>query len=187
MTHPPHGEASANPADVDATLSRSPLADAVTAPPTKDPADLEATRCHEITSAPADQPCIAGYEILGELGRGGMGVVYKARQPQLKRLVALKCILAGELSGSEQRERFRREAEAVAQLHHPNIVQIYEVGETGGWPFFSLEYIEGGTLSVWLGGKPVPPATAARLVRDLAHAMQHAHDRGIIHRDLKPA
>jgi hypothetical protein len=114
-----------------------------------------------LRAAGADLPAVPGYEILGELGRGGMGVVYQARQVKLKRLVALKMILAGAHTGPELRERFRREAEAVARLQHPNIVQIYEVGEHGGLPFFSLEYVDGGSLARQITGTPLPPRAAA--------------------------
>ncbi|MCS6851577.1 MAG: serine/threonine protein kinase [Gemmataceae bacterium] len=131
-------------------------------------------------------PTIAGYEILAELGRGGMGVVYKARQVSLGRLVALKMILSGAHAGPEERSRFRIEAEAVAQLQHPNIVQLYEVGEQDGRPYYSLEFIDGGSLEERLGGRPQPPAKAAELVEALAGAVATAHRRGIIHRDLKP-
>src|SRR5205823_14214222 len=133
-----------------------------------------------------DQVQLPGYEILGELGRGGMGVVYKARHVKLNRLVALKMILAGEHAGAQEQARFRTEAEAVARLQHPNIVQIYEVGEQDGRPFFSLELVEGGSLDRRLAGKPQPPPEAARLVEILARAVQAAHERGIVHRDLKP-
>jgi WD40 repeat protein/tetratricopeptide (TPR) repeat protein len=130
---------------------------------------------------------IPGYEILGELGRGGMGVVYKARQLSLKRLVALKMILAGGHAGEPEVARFRAEAEAVARLQHPNIVQIHEVGEAEGRPYFSLEYVEGGNLDDKLKGTPWPPRKAAELVQTLARAVQAAHQAGIVHRELKPA
>jgi len=136
------------------------------------------------------EPCpttVAGYEILGVLGRGAMGVVYKARQPGLKRTVALKMILAGGHASAHELARFRGEAEAVAQLHHPHIVQIYEVGAEGGLPFFSLEFVDGPPLDKKLQGDPLPPRAAARLAEQLAEAMDYAHKRGIVHRDLKPA
>jgi WD40 repeat protein/Flp pilus assembly protein TadD len=129
---------------------------------------------------------IPGYEILGELGRGGMGIVYKARQTSLNRIVALKMVLAGAQAEPQQLDRFRAEAEAVARLQHGNIVQIYEISEHDGCPYFSLEYVDGGTLAQKLNGAPQPPRLAAHLVRLLALAMHSAHQRGIIHRDLKP-
>jgi WD40 repeat protein len=127
------------------------------------------------------------YEVLGELGRGGMGVVYKAVQIKLKRLVALKMVLAGAHAGEGALARFRREAEAVARLRHPNIVQIYEIGEEQGRPYFSLEYLEGGSLAGKLKGTPVSARDAAHLVETLARAVHYAHQQGIVHRDLKPA
>jgi WD40 repeat protein len=130
---------------------------------------------------------VPGYEILGELGRGGMGVVYRARQVRLNRTVALKMILAGGHAGPAALARFRTEAEAVAQLQHPNIVQIYDVGEAGGLPYFSLEYAEGGGLDRRLDGTPLPPREAAALVETLARAVHEAHRKGVVHRDLKPA
>jgi tetratricopeptide (TPR) repeat protein len=130
---------------------------------------------------------VEGYEILGELGRGGMGVVYKARQTGLNRLVALKMVLAGAHAGPEQLARFQTEAEAVATLQHPHIVQIYEVGKHAGLPYFSLEFVDGGSLAQKLDGKPLPPAQAARYAELLAAAMHCAHQHGIVHRDLKPA
>jgi serine/threonine-protein kinase len=130
---------------------------------------------------------IPGYELLGELGRGGMGVVYKARQVKANRLVALKMILSGGHASEEDLARFRTEAEAVARLQHPGIVQIYEVNEHDGLPYFSMEYVEGGSLEKDLAGAPMPPKAAARLVEQLAQAIQTAHEHQIIHRDLKPA
>ncbi len=130
---------------------------------------------------------IAGYEILGVLGQGAMGIVYKARQRGLKRVVALKMVPSGHYCGSAELTRFRLEAWTVAELQHPNIVQIYEVGEESGHQFFSLEYVEGGSLARKIDATPQPPMEAARLVRVLADAMEYAHCRGIIHRDLKPA
>jgi tetratricopeptide (TPR) repeat protein/predicted Ser/Thr protein kinase len=135
----------------------------------------------------AGLPEVPGYRLLGELGRGGMGVVYKAEQIGLNRLVALKMIRAGEHARAQDLERFRAEAEAVAQLRHPHIVQIYDVGQDAGLPYFALEYLEGGTLKQKLRESALPAGEAARLVETLARAMQAAHQRGIIHRDLKPA
>jgi WD40 repeat protein len=128
-----------------------------------------------------------GYEFLGELGRGGMGVVYKARHLQLDRVVALKMILSGGHASSEELARFKDEARAIARLQHPNIVQVHDVGEQGGLPYFSLEYCPGGSLDKKLAGTPLPPKEAAALVKTLAQAMQAAHEKGIVHRDLKPA
>ncbi len=132
-------------------------------------------------------PQPAGYEVLGELGRGGMGVVYKARHVALGREVALKLLLAGAYATPEERDRLRREAEAVARLQHPNVVQVFEVGEHDGRPFLSLEYVAGGSLAEKLRGSPLPAIDAARLVQTLARAVQAAHDVRIVHRDLKPA
>lgn len=130
---------------------------------------------------------IPGYLILDELGRGGMGVVYRARQVSLGRLVALKMVLGGSHAGANDVARFRAEAEAIAHLQHPNIVQIFDVGDQEGLPFFSMEFVEGGSLAQRLDGTPWPPLQAARLVATLASAVESAHRRGIIHRDLKPA
>jgi serine/threonine protein kinase/tetratricopeptide (TPR) repeat protein len=130
-------------------------------------------------------PRIGDYTILGELGRGGMGVVYKAAQAGLNRLVALKMVLDGR-AGPEALSRFKAEAVAVARLKHPNIVQIYEVGENQGNPYFSLEYVDGGTLAQQIAGQPQPTRWAASLIELLARAMDYAHEQGIVHRDLKP-
>jgi serine/threonine-protein kinase len=132
-------------------------------------------------------PRVPGYEILAEIACGGMGVVYQARQVALNRVVALKMIRAGAWAGPEERARFKAEAEAVARLQHPNIVQVYEVGEHAGLPYFSLEYCGGGSLAAQLGGAPLPAAEAAGLVATLARAVHAAHQAGIVHRDLKPA
>jgi serine/threonine protein kinase/WD40 repeat protein/Tfp pilus assembly protein PilF len=132
-------------------------------------------------------PTIAGYEILGELGRGGMGIVYRARQAGLNRGAAIKMILAGSYAMPEELARFRTEAEAVGRLQHPNIVAIYEVGEQNGRPFLCMEYVDGGSLAQQLTGAPQPTRPAAQLVETLARAMHYAHQQGIVHRDLKPA
>ena len=139
-----------------------------------------------LAAAPAVGP-VPGYELLETLGTGGMGVVWKARQKNLPRLVALKRLRpAGPLS-EDLRVRFRREAEAVARLQHPNIVQIYEVGEQDGESFLVLEYVACGSLAQKLADGPLPPGPAAALVETLARAIHFAHEQGIIHRDLKPA
>ncbi len=158
-------------------------------PPTPKPGEPRATIVG-LLPHPSSSPVtltIPGYEMLGELGRGGMGVVYKARQVGLNRLVALKMIRAGGAARTDELERFGKEAEAVARLQHPNIVQIHEIGTYEGMPYFSLELVEGGTLAQKLAGQPLPPLAAARLVQTLAGAVQAAHEKGIIHRDLKPA
>jgi hypothetical protein len=132
-------------------------------------------------------PSVGDYELLGELGRGGMGVVYQARQRKLDRLVALKMILAGAHAGLEELARLRSEAAALARLQHPNVVQIHEVGEHDGCPFLALEYVTGGSLEQKLDGTPLPARAAAELVQTLAGAVHAAHQRGVVHRDLKPA
>jgi eukaryotic-like serine/threonine-protein kinase len=129
---------------------------------------------------------IAGYEILGVLGVGGMGVVYKARQPRLERFVALKMIRAGASARPEDITRFESEAKAVAAIEHANIVKIHDIGEHEGLPYFSLEYLAGGSLASKIGGKPQPFDEGARIVETLARAMYVAHENKVIHRDLKP-
>jgi serine/threonine-protein kinase len=139
------------------------------------------------TPTPDRYPSIKGYEIIGVLGRGAMGVVYKARQSGLKRVVALKMILAGDDANESELLRFRTEAEAAGQLAHPNIVQVHEVGEHNGSPFLSLEFVNGGSLKDRLKGEPQPVQPAAQLTQVLAQAIDYAHRKGIVHRDLKPA
>jgi serine/threonine protein kinase len=129
---------------------------------------------------------VPGYQLLEVLGEGGMGVVWKARQDGLDRLVALKRIRSAGQTSPEALARLRREAEAVSRLQHPNIVQIYDVGEQDGEPYLALEYVEGGSLAQKLTARPLLPRQAAALVETLARAMHHAHEHGIIHRDLKP-
>jgi serine/threonine protein kinase len=136
---------------------------------------------------PAPLPVIDGYDILGILGRGGMGVVYQARQTKLNRLVALKMVLAGKHAHPEHLARFCNEADAVARLQHPHIVQIYDINEHDGLPYFCLEYVAGGSLDKKLNGIPLQPRRAAHLVEILARAMHVAHAQGIVHRDLKPS
>ena len=127
------------------------------------------------------------YELLEEIARGGMGVVYKARQVNLNRIVALKMILSGQLAGEEDVKRFYTEAEAAANLDHPGIVPIFEIGEHGGQHYFSMGYIEGQSLAKKVADGPLPPREAAELVKKICEAMAYAHERGVIHRDLKPA
>jgi serine/threonine-protein kinase len=137
--------------------------------------------------ASGSPPQIPGYEVLDLLGRGAMGAVYKARQTSLNRFVALKLMLAGTDAAPEEVTRIRREAETVARLQHPNVVQIYEVGEHQGRPYLALELVDGGSLAQRLGGAPLPRRQAAETVVQLARAMQYAHECNVIHRDLKPA
>jgi serine/threonine protein kinase/uncharacterized caspase-like protein len=147
-----------------------------------------ATGPQELTPAPPGPPvAVPGYEILGELGRGGMGVVYKARQVGLNRIVALKMVLSGAFASREVRERFRTEAEAVARLQHPHILQIFELGEHEGLPYFSMEFCQGGSLAGRRRHQHLDPPEAGRIVEAIARAAHHAHQQGIVHRDIKPA
>src|SRR5262249_32834830 len=127
------------------------------------------------------------YDLLEKLGKGGMGIVYKARQRNLNRLVALKRILAGACASPQEVARLHVEARDLARLRHPNIVQIYDTGEEENCPYFSMEFVDGGNLARQLDGAPLPSRRAAELVERLAEAMHHAHQQGIVHRDLKPA
>jgi WD40 repeat protein len=139
--------------------------------------------------APRGEVALAppGYEVLGELGHGGMGVVYQARQVNADRLVALKMIRAGGHARPDELTRFRTEAEAIARLQHPHVVQVFEVGEYNGLPFFSLEFCPGGSLDKKLAGTPLPPQEATSLVEKVARGVQAAHEAQVLHRDLKPS
>src|SRR6187399_2319152 len=130
---------------------------------------------------------VGNYDILAELGRGGMGVVYKARQDGLDRVVALKMVLVGAHASDMDVRRFLIEARSVARLQHPNIVQVFDIGEDKGLPYFTLEYVDGPSLAVHMAGVPLPIAEAARIAHTIATAMQYAHDLGVLHRDIKPA
>jgi eukaryotic-like serine/threonine-protein kinase len=135
----------------------------------------------------AKLPHISGYEVESILGRGGMGVVYKAKQLKLNRPVALKMLLAGNFATKPEIARFTREAEAIAALRHSNVVQIYDIGDFEGCPYFTMEFMEGGTLAARVAGTPQPAAGTAALITTLAGAVQVAHNAGIVHRDLKPS
>src|SRR5262245_58367993 len=159
------------------------------APASRAPAEGEVTLAPQAPAppCPADARAPAGYVIEKELGRGGMGVVYLARSLALQRLCALKVILAGAHTGTDEAARFRTEAQAIASLQHPGIVQLFEVGEHDGRPFMALEFCGGGSLDGKLAKHPLAAKEAAKLVKSLAEAVQAAHEAKVIHRDLKPA
>lgn len=193
----PHGHQWESPADTPASSDLCPVCGgwAETLQLAENPASTDLRQPPEVTrerslDAPAPEgalPVVPGYRLQAELGRGGMGVVYRATQDGLERTVAIKMLVAGRLASPELLTRFRTEAEAVARLAHPNIVQIFEIGEAAGHPFLSFEYLAGGALANRASQGPQPPRQAAALVATLARAMHHAHQHGIIHRDLKPA
>ncbi len=138
-------------------------------------------------SAPSTPRLFGDFELLEEIARGGMGIVYRARQVSLNRIVAVKVLLFGQFASAEFVKRFHAEAEAVARLHHPNIVGIHAVGEHENQHYFSMDYIEGRNLAGYLKAQPLPSTQAALLVSTLAAALDYAHGRGILHRDLKPS
>src|SRR5580765_8780834 len=137
--------------------------------------------------APITLKYFGDYELIEEIARGGMGVVFKARQRSLNRIVAVKMILSGHLASEAEAQRFRAEARAAAALHHPGIVAIHEVGEHEGLLFFSMDYVEGQNLAQALRDGPLPAQGAAECVRDIAEAIHYAHEHGVLHRDLKPS
>jgi len=182
-------------ADNVATLAVAEQPDAKRGPRPSCPDPLDALRGHSSALDPVAEPFaeaaplpdVPGYEILDRLGRGGMGVVYKARHQKLNRVVALKMILAGEHAGADKLARFHVEAEAVARLRHPNIVEIYDIGTANDVPYMALEYLPGGSVEQLFRQGPQPPRRCAELLVPLAQAMHTAHLAGIVHRDLKPA
>jgi prepilin-type N-terminal cleavage/methylation domain-containing protein/prepilin-type processing-associated H-X9-DG protein len=137
--------------------------------------------------SPVTLGAFGDYELLEEIARGGMGVVYRARQRSLNRLVALKMMLSGQFAKPEFVQRFRAEAQTIAHLQHPNIVAIHEVGEHEGQPYFSMDYVEGRTLAELVREGPLPAKRAAAYLKAIAEAVHHAHQHGILHRDLKPS
>ncbi|HJZ55983.1 MAG TPA: protein kinase, partial [Gemmataceae bacterium] len=194
-THPPPGTNDHNPAG---TQTRPPASSEV--PPSlaefagrlaeMASPDLDATGS---LAPPTDEPAplppgtVPGYELLEPIGRGGMGVVYKARQAKLNRVVALKMVLGGQRANTKQLIRFLAEAEAAAAVKHPHVVQVFEFGDADGRPFLAMEYLPGGTLTERLKADGrLAPRAAADLVGRLAAAVQAAHDLGIVHRDVKP-
>ena len=148
---------------------------------------VEATDPARVFPHGSGEISLGDYELLDEIARGGMGVVYRARQQRLGRIVAVKVLAAGEFASAAARERFRTEASAAARLQHPGIVAIHDVGEADGLPWFSMELVTGGNLAALVREQPLPARQAAEYVRAIADALQHAHDHGVLHRDLKPS
>ena len=173
------------PASESPTLPPAPPAsEADTIPPSSDGSSAGSPT----TTAVGDSVRYFGdYELLEEIARGGMGVVYKARQVNLNRIVALKMILAGQLASEDDVKRFYTEAEAAANLEHPGIVPIFEVGQHEGQHYFSMGFVPGESLAHKVADGPLPPEQAAELTKNVAEAIAFAHERGVIHRDLKPA
>jgi eukaryotic-like serine/threonine-protein kinase len=153
--------------------------------------NADAATTGEIERKPDDRGTVSqrvgDYEILDAIGRGGMGVVYRARQVSLGRIVALKMVLRGALASASDRTRFRAEAESAARLHHPHITPVYEVGDENGQPYFSMQFIEGTTLARRIADGPLPAREAARMLLPVCRAIAEAHRGGLLHRDLKPS
>jgi len=186
----PRGHQWQSPADMAAASDVCPVCGgwAETLPPSGNQQSTgEATLPGAWSASEIGLPTVAGYRLVAELGRGGMGVVYSAFHEGLQRTVAIKMLVAGNLASPALLARFRTEAEAVARLAHPNIVQIFDIGESGGHPFLTFEFFSGGTLAGRISGKPQPARQSAELVATLARAVEHAHQHEIVHRDLKPA
>ena len=170
-----------------ASVRDTPAVDALSSPAADDVPPTTPSGIN-VALPPPDTRRFGNYELLEEIGCGGMGVVYRAKQLDLKRIVALKMILAGRFASRDEVVRFRRGAEAAALLQHNNITQIHEVGEQEGWHYITMDYIEGSSLAELVGEQgPLPPKQAARYIKKTAAAMHYAHQRGIYHRDLKPA
>ncbi|MHC4406797.1 MAG: serine/threonine-protein kinase, partial [Planctomycetota bacterium] len=148
------------------------------------PLSPEASRHNDL---PATVRYFGDYELLEEVAQGGMGVVYKARQTSLNRIVAVKMILAGHLASDDDVKRFTDEAETAASLRHKAIVPIHEVGQQEGQHYFSMDYIEGKNLAELIRTDPPSPSEAARIVKAVAEAVDYAHQEGIVHRDIKPS
>ena len=146
-----------------------------------------APAAHAAASPAVGPRSLGDYELLEEVGRGAMGVVYRARQRSLDRRVAVKMLLRGDLASSADLARFRAEAEAAARLEHPNVVKVFEVGEHGGQAYFSMQFVEGTTLARLVANGPLPPRAAARYLAPICRAIHHAHCQGVLHRDLKPS
>lgn len=163
------------------------FADAFARPRSRPPAPPTLPATVVLPGSPTLPRQFGEYELLEELGRGGMGVVYKARQPKLDRTVALKMILRGEHATTQDQQRFSIEAQAAGRLQHPNIVQIYEAGEVDGQPYFSMQWVEGQTLGALMSSGPMRPREAARIMAAVSQAVHHAHERGVLHRDIKPS
>ena len=197
------------PPDSDPSVARPPSsATDVTLPPTDNEATNRPIDIHEQTLPPTDaertlaptadqgsttgdaqlsMQCFGDFELLQEVARGGMGVVFRARQLSLNRIVALKMILTGQLAGEDEVRRFYAEAEAAANLDHPGIVPIYDVGKHEGQHYFSMAFVDGQSLQDELADGPLPPRQAAEMAVEIADAVHYAHERGVVHRDIKPS